>query len=110
MVEKDDPPENPKDDARLTDLNNRLDQAQKLEQARTTSGGQSVDANYKLGNRVLADLIAGIGGGALIGWFIDRLADTSPWGLLGLMSLGTAVAFRNIIRLGSKPPSEHGKE
>jgi ATP synthase protein I len=52
-----------------------------------------------MGNRVLADLIGGIAGGALVGWVIDRLFDTRPWGLMIFLFLGIVVAFRNIIRI-----------
>jgi ATP synthase protein I len=57
-----------------------------------------------MGNRVLAELIGGIGGGAFIGWVIDRVAGTSPAGLLVVMALGIIVAFRNIIRIANKRP------
>src|SRR3546814_3630103 len=57
-----------------------------------------------MGNRVLADLIGGLAGGALIGWLLDRWLGTSPWLLLALMFLGIAAAFRNIIRISSKRP------
>ncbi|MEA3390999.1 MAG: AtpZ/AtpI family protein, partial [Pseudomonadota bacterium] len=53
----------------------------------------------RLGNRVLAELIGGLVGGALIGWVLDKLFDTSPWLLLVFLGLGIVAAFRNIIRL-----------
>jgi ATP synthase protein I len=65
--------------------------------------GPQCDANYRLGNRVLAELLGGLIGGGLFGWLIDRFADTSPWGLLVMLFLGIVVAFRNIIRLTSTP-------
>ena len=66
-------------------------------------GRRNPDAGYRLGNRVLAELLGGMIGGALIGWVIDRFAGTSPWGLLVMLFLGIIVAFRNIIRI-SQPP------
>jgi ATP synthase protein I len=57
-----------------------------------------------MGNRVLAELIGGIGGGAFIGWVIDWAAGTSPWGLLVVMALGVIVAFRSIIRISTRRP------
>ncbi|MFS0736532.1 AtpZ/AtpI family protein [Sphingomonas sp. 1P06PA] len=92
------------DDARLDSLEERLRAAQDAEAARTGTAQKKVDANYSLGNRVLSDLIAGIGGGALIGWVLDRLLGTTPWLLLALMFLGIAVAFRNIFRLSKQRP------
>lgn len=90
------------EDARLQSLEKRLKQAQQDEAVRTGTAQQGQDENYRLGNRVLAELIGGIAGGALIGWVIDRFAGTTPWGLLVVMALGIIVSFRNIIRISSK--------
>ncbi|AKH41267.1 ATP synthase protein I [Altererythrobacter atlanticus] len=92
------------EDARIDALEARLKAAREREEQRNRPRNQGADANYRLGNRVLADLLGGIGGGALIGWVIDRFADTSPWGLLGMLFLGTVVAFRNIIRISNRRP------
>ena len=93
------------EDARIGALEARLAAAKKREAERNQpSGGVETDANYRMGNRVLADLIGGIGGGAFIGWVIDHFAGTSPWGLLVMMALGIFVAFRNIIRMASRRP------
>ena len=64
------------------------------------------DANYRSGNRVLADLLGGILGGMVIGWTVDWFAGTSPWGLLIGLFLGIVVAFRNIIRAANVRPDE----
>ncbi|NJS14648.1 MAG: F0F1 ATP synthase assembly protein I [Sphingopyxis sp.] len=92
------------EDSRLTSLEKRLDRAEAVEAERTAvAASPESDANYRLGNRVLAELLGGMIGGALFGWLIDRLAGTSPWGLLVMLVLGIIVAFRNIIRLSSPP-------
>lgn len=97
-------PRQSSEDSRLTPLKERLDRAESAEQERTTvNGGPESDANYRLGNRVLAELLGGMIGGALIGWLIDRVAGTQPWGLLGMLMMGIIVAFRNIIRLSAPP-------
>lgn len=94
------------EDARIDALDERLKAAQEREEERNRpqAGSGAADANYRLGSRVLSELIGGIGGGALVGWVIDRFAGTSPWGLLVLMFLGIIVAFRNIIRISSRRP------
>ena len=51
---------------------------------------------------MLAELIAGPAVGTLIGWVLDRLLGTTPWLLLGLLFVGIAVAFRNIIRISNE--------
>ena len=96
-------PEDLGQDARLQSLDERLRAAQKDEALRKGAGKAEDDAGYRLGNRVLAELVGGMAGGALIGWVIDRFAGTSPWGLLVLLALGTIVAFRNIIRISQRP-------
>lgn len=93
------------EDARVNALEARLKAAREREEQRNKpSLGAEADANYRLGNRVLAELIGGIGGGAFIGWVIDQFARTTPWGLLVMMALGIIVAFRNIIRISSRRP------
>ncbi|MDE2404001.1 MAG: AtpZ/AtpI family protein [Sphingomonadales bacterium] len=93
------------EDARIDALEARLKAAREREELRNKpAAGAEADANYRLGNRVLAELIGGIGGGAFIGWVIDRFAGTTPWGLLVVMALGIVVSFRNIIRISTRRP------
>ena len=103
MAENEPGPENLGEDARLKSLDERLKAARKDEAVRRGAGKTADDAGYRLGNRVLAELVGGMAGGALIGWVIDRFAGTSPWALLVMLALGTVVAFRNIIRISQRP-------
>lgn len=97
-------PDQVSEDSRLVSLHKRLNRAEAEEANRTKVKGRADgDANYQLGNRVLAELLGGLIGGGLIGWLIDLAAGTKPWGLLGMLFLGVFVAFRNIIRLVSVP-------
>ena len=93
------------EDARIDALDKRLKALRELEDERNRpKAGGETDANYRLGNRVLAELIGGLAGGAFIGWVIDQFAGTSPWGLLVMLFMGVFVAFRNIIRISSRRP------
>ncbi|MBS0283268.1 MAG: AtpZ/AtpI family protein [Proteobacteria bacterium] len=103
MAENESGPETLGEDARLKSLDERLQAARKDEALRAGAGKAADDAGYRLGNRVLAELVGGMAGGALIGWVIDRFAGTSPWALLVMLALGTIVAFRNIIRISQRP-------
>jgi ATP synthase protein I len=100
-------PELGSEDSRLDSLEERLDRAEAAEAKRAGVAAPESDANYRLGNRVLAELLGGLLGGALIGGLIDRFAGTSPWGLLGMLALGVVVAFRNIFRIANA--ASHGK-
>lgn len=92
------------EEARIDALDKRLIAAREREEERNRPLVQGSDANYRLGNRVLAELLGGLLGGAVVGWAIDQLADTSPWGLLVMLFAGIGVAFRNIIRISSRRP------
>ncbi|WP_435201358.1 AtpZ/AtpI family protein [Qipengyuania sp. 902] len=94
------------EDARIDALEQRLNAAQQRENQRNQPKMSGADANYRSGNRVLADLLGGILGGAVIGWTVDWFVGTSPWGLLVGLFLGIIVAFRNIIRAANKRPDE----
>ncbi|MFA7587131.1 MAG: AtpZ/AtpI family protein, partial [Novosphingobium sp.] len=81
------------EDARIDALDKRLQAAREREEERNRpqAGSAASDANYRMGSKVLNELIGGIGGGALIGWVIDHFAGTSPWGLLVMLFLGIIV-------------------
>ena len=91
-------------DVRLSSLDARLKAATVAEQARNGAGARGPDKGYRQGSRVLAELVAGPAGGALVGWVLDRWLGTSPWALLVMLVLGIAVAFRNIIRISQARP------
>ena len=92
------------EDARLDALEERLRAAREREQERSQPRMHGSDASYRLGNRVLAELLGGLLGGAVIGWVIDHFAGTAPWGLLVMLFLGIVVAFRNIFWISNRPP------
>lgn len=95
------------EDQRMIALDERIKAVREREEARTKpTAGAEADANYRMGSRVLAELIGGIGGGAFIGWVIDQaIGRKSHWGLLVVMALGAFVAFRNIFRISGSSQS-----
>ena len=103
---KDEPGQDPNsaEDPRLGSLDERLRRAADAERARTGTVQRGPDKGYKQGSRVLAELIAGPAGGALIGWWLDRLLGTKPWLLLVLLFLGIAAAFWNIVKISKERP------
>jgi ATP synthase protein I len=90
------------EDARLSSLDERLRDA-KLAEAKRTVGAKP-DANYRLGMRVLGELIGAPLGGAVIGYVLDRWLGTGPWLLLMLLFFGFGVGIRNVIRISKTPP------
>lgn len=88
----------------MTALEARLKAAREREEERNRPKSEGASADYRIGNRVLADLLGGLFGGFVIGWVIDTFAGTSPWGLLVMLAFGIIVAFRNIIRTAQTRP------
>ena len=94
------------EDARIDALEKRLAAAQQREEERNRPQVSGSDANYRSGNRVLADLLGGLLGGSVIGYAIGYFTGTNPWGLLVGLFLGIVVAFRNIIRAANQRPED----
>ena len=92
------------EDPRLSALDERLREVKAREDRKTGQGGAGAERGYSQGNRVISALIGSLVGSALIGWLIDRWFGTGPWGLIVLLFLGIAVAFRQIIRISGERP------
>ena len=92
------------EDPRLSALDERLREARGREALNTGQRGPDAERGYSQGNRVISALIGSLVGSALIGWLIDRWFGTDPWGLIVLLFLGIAVAFRQIIRISGERP------
>jgi ATP synthase protein I len=89
-------------DARLGSLDERLERLQQAEEKRTAKA--QPDPHYRLGQRVLGELIGAPAGGFLIGLGLDTLFKTRPVFMLLLLFVGFGVGIRNIIRLSKTPP------
>ncbi len=48
--------------------------------------------------RLSSEFVAGVAVGAALGWFIDRYAGTSPWGLIVFLLLGFGAGVLNVLR------------
>ena len=55
-------------------------------------------AGYGQAVKLSSEFIAGVVVGAGIGWIIDRLAGTSPWGLIVFLLLGFGAGVLNVMR------------
>lgn len=54
--------------------------------------------DYAYAFRLASEFVAGILVGVGIGWGLDRLAGTSPWGLIGFLLLGFVAGVVNVVR------------
>ena len=77
----------------------------------STSGPSAIGRAFRMSSEFVAGVIAGGG----LGWLLDRLLGTSPWGLIVFLLLGFAAGTFNVVRAagatttsggtGSKPPN-----
>ncbi|HEY4847930.1 MAG TPA: AtpZ/AtpI family protein [Methylocella sp.] len=107
-------PENEGLRARLDKLSNALD-AQRRD-GRKSSGASGLGQDGagpspgSIGNamglafRVLSEFVAAVIVGAFLGWWIDRLAGTTPAFLVTFLLMGAAAGFWNVYRIAMKPP------
>jgi ATP synthase protein I len=99
-------PEDARLKARLDELSEALDAHDEAQEAgRAASGLEagSIGSAMSLGFRVLAEFVAAIVVGALIGWQIDAWTGTAPLFLLIFLLLGTTTGFVNVYRIATKP-------
>ncbi len=61
------------------------------------------------GMRVGCDMVAAVGVGALIGWWLDGLTGWAPWCLLVFFGLGTAAGLRMVYAKMMKPDDKDGR-
>jgi len=80
-----------------TSLDARLD-ALEARRAAAKPALLSADKASSDGYKVLADLIGGILGGLGLGYLLDRMAGTGPFGLIGGLLIGTGFSVYLIVR------------
>lgn len=74
--------------------------------ATRTNGRRDGDEGAKPGGKtgygqalkLSSEFIAGVAVGAGLGWVVDRLAGTSPWGLIVFLLLGFGAGVLNVMR------------
>jgi ATP synthase protein I len=102
-----DPAKRPTDEAalsaRLQRLGDRLGRERRSENRDTDRESAGAEASgFARGMRLSTELVAGVIGGAAIGWALDRLLGTSPWGLTVFLLLGFAGGVVNLVRAANR--------
>jgi ATP synthase protein I len=60
--------------------------------------GREKPQGYALAVKLSSEFIAGVLVGALLGYLLDRLAGTTPWGMIVLLLLGFCAGVLNVLR------------
>ena len=95
--------------ARLKSLDARISQAsvQRAEsepRARPTSNSTALGQAFRLS----AEFVAGVAAGGILGWLVDRMFGSSPWGLIVCLILGFCAGMLNLMRAaGVVKPARH---
>jgi ATP synthase protein I len=85
--------------ARLKTLDERISQASQHRAESEPRDRPSSDSSA-LGQavRLSAEFVAGVAAGGILGWLVDRLFGTSPWGLIVCLLLGFCAGMLNLLR------------
>jgi ATP synthase protein I len=87
------------DPDRLTDLGKRLDELQ-TKQAAGSKGPPPSQSG--IAARLVTELVAGLVVGGGIGWGIDRIFQTAPWGMVVFFTLGAVAGIHGVMRTAQK--------
>lgn len=94
-------------DARRKRLSKALEgrhEKDRVHEAKSSGAGGFAKA-LKIGS----EFVAGVLVGAALGWGLDSVAGTSPWGLIVFMMLGFAAGILNVIRSSSSMNTSAGE-
>jgi len=81
------------------DLNKRIAKAQaELDAQARPSKNALTGPGMGLGFRMAADFVAAILVGAVLGWGIDAIFGSTPWGLIAFLMLGFITGVWNVVR------------
>lgn len=96
--------------ARLKRLGAELDVKQRASaESRAPASTSSNTSAIGQAFRLSAEFVAGVIAGAVVGWLIDRLVGSSPWGLIVCLILGFCAGMLNLMRAsGALKPARSG--
>ena len=86
---------------RLDSLSRSLDAEQREHEA-AAAPRRTDTRGFSLGIRLASEFVAAIVVGAAIGWGLDKLVGTTPWGMIGFLLLGFAAGVLNVMRSAEK--------
>jgi ATP synthase protein I len=92
--------ETQKDNARLAEIDRRLDRLQTQQDEKGRPGRSALpEGTAAIIGRVATELVAGVVVGTFIGWALDRWLNTSPLFLLAMFFLGAIAGMLNVWRV-----------
>lgn len=102
------------DEKALSDLDKRIRSARKStkdpRKQPDDDAGARRSSDMSLAFRMSSDLVAGVLVGAFIGWGLDWVFGSSPFGLIVFLGAGTVAGVRNLLRTVRRMSGEDGKD
>ena len=86
--------------ARLKSLDARLDQATAHRRETSEPRNRPASNSTALGQalRLSAEFISGVVAGGIVGWIVDAVFGSAPWGLIVCVILGFCAGMLNLMR------------
>jgi ATP synthase protein I len=98
-------------DARRAELDRRIAERQVARQAEDGAKPRGDPAAMGRALKMSSEFIAGVLVGAFLGWGVDQLAGTTPFGLIVFLLLGFCAGVLNVMRAaGTVEPSKLGRK
>lgn len=85
-------------DRRLNALGERLAERKAAKDRAGDEAGGAAKSAYSQAIKVSSEFVAGIVAGAALGYLVDWLAGTWPWGMIVFLLLGFCAAVLNVMR------------
>ncbi len=76
----------------------RLDERLSAFESRRGGSKAGIGNEAADGYRLLGQMLSGVLGGLGLGWLLDQLAHTRPWGILGGLLVGSGLSIYSTIR------------
>ena len=92
-------PQGPRDEA-LKRFDERYDAARAANSRKASAA--NLESGAGAGYTLIGELVGGVLTGLGLGWLVDRLAHTAPFGLIGGLLLGTGVAIFAMVRQATR--------
>jgi ATP synthase protein I len=84
-------------DARIGEAASARPKAEEAQSRRTSDSGALGQAF-----RLSAEFVSGVAAGGILGWLVDRLFGSAPWGLIVCLLLGFCAGMLNLMRAAGK--------
>ncbi len=93
---------------RLKNLGTRIQEEYHEEAVQQRSARDSAQDRSAMaqGFRLSAEFVSGIAAGTFLGWIIDQVANTTPWGLILGLLFGFCAGMMNLMRTAGAFPKK----